>query len=159
MVRKIAVIIESYDQVTGYFEQIMNKVLNLNDVVRKLTTEQSKISKQVSDNNLQDEVDSLRRDLDKLTRDFKDENRENRTKFNELNGELSGIGVDVFGPSGGAREKLQILQREVAEIKKIISSRKSNESQQPQNQPTIRNSQEEKEQNLKKPERFFFNRE
>ena len=159
MVRKIAVIIESYDQVTGYFEQIMNKVLNLNDVVRKLTTEQSKISKQVSDNNLQDEVDSLRRDLDKLTRDFKDENRENRTKFNELNGELSGIGVDVFGPSGGAREKLQILQREVAEIKKIISSRKSNESQQPQNQPTIRNSQEEKEQNLKKPERSFFNRE
>jgi hypothetical protein len=159
MVRKIAVIIESYDQVTGYFEQIMAKVLNLNDVVRKLTTEQSKISKQVSDNSLQDEVDSLRRDLDKLTRDFKDENRENRAKFNDLNSELSGIGVDVFGPSGGAKEKLQILQKEVAEIKKIISSKKPNESQQAQNQIGTRNSQDPKEQNIKKPERSFFNRE
>ena len=118
MIQKIAVVMESYDQVADYFEKIMDKVLKLNDIVVDVKSKQVKTSSQ--SNSLTDEVHDLKRDLNLLDDRFTKEKRYNDKRFSQVSSELSGLGVDVFGLGGGYREKIKMLETKIDKLEKKL---------------------------------------
>jgi hypothetical protein len=134
MLQKISNVLTSYDQVAEYFENIMGKVLSLNDSVRKIAVEQTNIKSTVSASGIQDQINLLRSDLDRLARDFRNEKNKTQKEFTEVKSQLSGIGVDVFGPDGGTKQKLELISHDIQRLKEEINLGNSkNTKSQPEN--------------------------
>jgi len=135
LLEKVTLVLKSYDQVTGYFESIMDKVLKMNDNLKdvqktnkssvndlknSLTTVQRSVQKS-SNGNYQ-----IKKSLEELREEFYSFQDDTNRTIDKIEENLAAIGVDLFGPKDSAKLKEDIFNRRLDDLQKKIEALSNN---------------------------------
>ena len=141
---KVAIVLESYEQVTEYFHTIMSKIVDINDRLMNFNKYKEKATQKTQ--SLEDRMVLLENEVSNL-----------KTSINNVNQELAGWRADVLGGQG-MDQKYQILRADVDKINDNISNLVSKVN--PETQPNLPSKENPDEDDIPsfrmKPKSQFF---
>jgi hypothetical protein len=123
LVLKMSTILGNFESVSGYLEEITDKMLKMRDVITNEAAENQKFRSNLEIKNLtlDEKVEFNVRDVDRVFRELRDLKDEMRRNDQDLRAKINTNNADVYQPGEAINQKIDLLNSKLVSLQNQIN--------------------------------------